>query len=112
MLRTLHQIAVADKHRLMVPTIFGAELIHMEREGMKVPIRISGKREPIEDGSVLAIVPASQWPELKVGQQATVTLTVTFDDRCGGLRWKSIDDGMLRLQTVTAEAIETLETCL
>jgi hypothetical protein len=50
-LRTLNTLSNADKHRMIVPTVFGAVRIHMEAAGMKVPLTFFGEPAPIKNGA-------------------------------------------------------------
>ena len=112
-IRTLHDLAIADKHRLIVPTVFGVNIVHMRVDGMgEIPIRFFGQPVPIKDGCKLARIVASEWPQIEVNQEADITFAIEFDKGTGQMfRW-SVNEGLIRLMNVTKEAIEALETCL
>jgi hypothetical protein len=112
LLRVLHNIAIRDKHRMIVPTVFGVDVVEMQSEGMDFLMHVFGARKTIRDGSVLARVSASYFPNVQVGHEAKVTLAITFDDRSRSLQWESIEAGTRRLLYATEDAIECLETCL
>lgn len=107
-LRTLHQLAIIDKHRTIVPTYFGADIVVLP----EIPILFPDTRVPIEDGCKLLRMPAD-WRdgEIKINQEASLVLSIEFD-KGTPLHGTSVEDGLLSLINATEEAIETLETCL
>lgn len=112
-LRTLHQLAIADKHRLIVPTVFGLDTVHMLVNGKgEIPMQFWEGPVPIEDGSKLARLFAAEWPELQRNQEARVTLSIEFDSSAGDLRRWPILEGLIRLMNVTEEALNALARCL
>jgi hypothetical protein len=112
-LRTLHNLAIADKHRLLIPTVFGLDTVHITVEGKgEIPMHFWEGSVPIKDGSKLARMRASQWPEIKSNQEARMTLSVEFDGSAEELRRWSIVDGCIRLMNVTEDAFDSLADCL
>lgn len=111
-LRTLHNLAIMDKHRLLVPTVFGLDSVHIPVEGGEMPMRFYEGVVPIEDGSQLARMPLPDWPSVKVEQEARVTLAIVFDRRSGHLAGWPIVEGLYRLKNVTEGALDALATCL
>jgi|HubBroStandDraft_5_1064220.scaffolds.fasta_scaffold07255_4 hypothetical protein len=111
-LRTLHNLAILDKHRLIVPTLFGVSAVHMKIGGGDVPAHFFNKPVPIEDGRKLYRIRRSEWPEIKVNDEAPLTLSIQFDRRSGELWHLDVIEGLYRLMNVTQEALDGLETCL
>lgn len=111
-LRTLHELAIADKHRLIVPTVFGAEVVHVKVGGSDVPMRFFDGPAALATGMRLASAVASEWPEIKHGQEDAITATVAFDNRSGRLRGWDIHSGLIRLQNATQLGLDQLAICL
>ncbi len=111
-LRTLHELAIADKHRLIVPTVFGAEVVHVKADGVDVPMRFFNGPAVLAPGKKLARVAASQWPEIKHGQEERITATVAFDNPSGQWRVGIFIAGLIRLMNETQLALDQLATCL
>ena len=111
-LRTLHKLAAADKHRLIVSTVFGADVVHVKADGVDVPMRFFNGPAALEVGKKLARAKASEWPEIKHDQEEAITATIAFDGRSGLLRGWEIHDGLIRLMNETQMALDRLATCL
>ena len=110
-LRVLHKLAITDKHRMIVPTIFGTSRVAMNTEGMKLPFYTGLTPLPIKDGGIYARVLVSEFPDVKPNEEAEVTLTISFDS------WEAtksvpIEDGLRRLYQATEEALDTMRACL
>lgn len=108
-LRVLHNLSIMDKHRLLIPTVFGAVSIRTDK-AILYNLDLIGPT-PIKDGAPLARM-VGGYPGIKVNDEAGVTLTIAFDDSSGPLSGESVDDGMRSLLYATKEAIEGLERCL
>jgi hypothetical protein len=112
LLRILHNIAIADKHRLIVPSVFGLTAITVAAGPFVMKAQIVGQPRPIKNGSILASAMVEQFPHAQVGQEEKVSLTVAFDRSAGPLCGESIEDGCRKLYYATEEAIEALRSCL
>lgn len=111
-LRTLHNLAILDKHRLIVPTLFGVSTVHMKIEGGDVPAHFFAKPKPIKDGSKLYRISRSEWPEVKINDEAPLTLSIQFDRRSGELWHAEVIEGLIRLMNETQQALDALKSCL
>ena len=111
LLHTLHKLAITDKHRMIVPTVFGTTDVAISTEGMTLPFYTGATPLPIRDGGVFARTLASEFPQITVNQEATVTLSISFyhADRLDVL---PIDDALRWLYRVTEEAVDAMRLCL
>jgi hypothetical protein len=110
LLRTLHDLAILDKHRLIVPTVFGAIQVRIDVPGWNVSFPSLTGPKPIRNGGIISRFPVSA--SFKAGQKAEVDLSIALDKRGGRLCGVEIEDACRKLMYVTTEAIEALETCL
>jgi hypothetical protein len=111
LLRTLHALAIMDKHRLIVPTIFGTSIVYTASGGSHIPILIS-KPVPVKDGAVLTKNAVADLPNIKVGQEALAALTVVFDETCGQVRNREVVQAVRELLYATKDALEAMRDCL
>ena len=112
LLTVLHRLAIMDKHRLLVPTVFGTGTMMTAHAGCHMILQLGPPTETIKDGSVLHRLDASAFPHFQVGQEALIALAVAFDERCGRFSGTQVEDGLRRLYLATKDAIEDLRTCL
>lgn len=106
LLRTLRDLSVMDKHRMIVPTFFGVSIVI--RYGN--PILFPDERVAIENGCKLLRVPIDRCPDVKVNEEAGLALSIEFDSGTS-LDGTAVEDGLLHLVNVTEEAFEALERC-
>jgi hypothetical protein len=110
----LHKLSNMDKHRLIVPTVFGVEVVAAQTNlVVGVPILVSDVPLPIKNGCVL-----TEWkigegpPQAKIDQNASVTLSIVFNEKCGMGRAVNISDGVYLLFSSVENALKELEACL
>jgi hypothetical protein len=108
-LRALHDLAIMDKHRLIVPTVLATSAVVIGTEGMILPTFLQPAKA-IKDGGVLIRLRADEFPHVKVGQEALVDLTIAFD-KCGPLKGASVGAGLRRLLVATEQGVKLLRTC-
>ena len=87
-------------------------MVHMQIGGGEVPAHFFAKPVPIENGRKLYRISASRWPEIKINEEASLTLEIQFDRRSGQLWHSQVVDGLIRLMNVTEQALSVLATCL
>ena len=112
LLRVLHELSITDKHRLLVPTVFGTSSVTVNTEGIRFPIYTGVYPVAIKDGGVYFRCLTSDFPDIKVGQKANVTLSIAFDGIGRPLDAIPVDDALRRLLQKTKEAIDALRSCL
>jgi hypothetical protein len=112
LLHTLHGLSILDKHRLLIPTVFGTSVVSVGINGSHVLAKVGPPDETMVDGSIVARNLVADLPDVKVGQQAAIALTIVFDESCGSLSGAFVDDALIRLYNATRDAIEALRACL
>lgn len=113
LLRTLHNLAVQDRHRLVVPVVLGFLRIELESQGQIFPlVNIDPRPKAIRDGSILAIIEDVELAELEINKAAEVTPTLAFDESSGRLWGEPLEDGCRKLLYATQEAVDALKDCL
>jgi len=111
-LRTLHRLAITDKHRIIVPTVFGTSQVVIHTEGMRFPFYTGITPLSIKDGGVFARLLVSEFPHIKVNQEADITLTIALNKIGGPLEFLPVEDALRRLYQVTEEALDAMRVCL
>jgi hypothetical protein len=112
LLRTLHKLAILDKHRMIVPTAFGTVKVVMVVEGMKLPFYHFPTPLRIKDGTICGRVLVSEFPHVKVNDEADLALDIAFTSVAGPLEFVSVEDALRRLYQAVEEAVDAMRVCL
>jgi hypothetical protein len=110
-LRTLHRLAIMDKHRIIVPTVFGTSAVVVSTEGMTLPFYTGMTPLAIKDGGIFARLLVSEFPNIKVNQEADITLTIAFNDS-GPLGFLDIETALRFFFQATEDAMNAMRSCL
>jgi hypothetical protein len=110
-LRTLHRLAIADKHRMIVPTVFGTSSVAVSAEGMTLPFYTGPTPLPVKDGGIFARILVSEFPHIKVNQEAKLTLSIALYN-ADRLDYMPVEDALRWLYQVTKEAVDAMRVCL